>query len=69
MQADKVNVIAKPPAIYFVSILAGILLQIIWPFSIVPFLWLRAAGLILIGLAVVVSIWGDQEFKRHENGR
>lgn len=66
MQADKVNVIAKPPAIYFVSILAGILLQIVWPFSIVPFLWLRAAGLILIGLAVVVSIWGDQEFKRHE---
>ena len=66
MQLQKVNVVAKPPAIYFISIITGILLQIIWPLSIVSFLLLRVVGLLILGLALAVSIWGEQEFKRHE---
>jgi len=66
MQIEKVNVVAKPPAIYAVSILSGILLQIIWPLTITSFLWVRVLGLIMIGLAVALSIWADQEFKQHD---
>jgi protein-S-isoprenylcysteine O-methyltransferase Ste14 len=66
MQLEKVNVIAKPPAIYFISILAGILLQMIYSLSILPFLWLSGLGLLFVGVGVAVSIWGDQEFKQHD---
>ena len=66
MQLQKVNVIAKPPAIYFISILAGILLQIIYSLPILPFFGLRVVGLLLIGLGLGLSIWGDREFKRHD---
>ena len=66
MQQQKVNVVAKPPLIYLVAIIAGILLQIIWPLSIVSFFGLRVVGLLVIGLGVAVSIWGEQEFKGHD---
>ena len=59
MQLDKVNVVAKPPAIYFISTIAGILLQLIWPLPIVFWAWLSAVGLLLVALGVAVSIWGD----------
>ena len=60
MQQQKVNVVAKPPLIYLVAIIAGILLQIIWPLSIVSFFGLRVVGLLVIGLGVACSDNGSR---------
>ena len=60
MQLQKVNVVAKPPEIYLISIKAGILLQMIWPLSIVSSFGLRVVGLLLIGFGVAFSNTGSR---------
>lgn len=58
------NVIVKPPQLFFISIMSGLLLQLLWPFAIAG-----AVGTVLLGLSLIsgslgLMFWADGTFKR-----
>ena len=59
-----VNVIVKPPQLFLITIVTGLLLQLLWPFSFsgsVAAIWL---GLSLISGRLGLMFWADGTFKR-----
>ena len=59
-----VNVIVKPPQLFLITIVTGLLLQLLWPFSFsgsVAAIWL---GLSLISGSLGLMFWADGTFKR-----
>ncbi len=53
---DSAGVIAPPPLIYAGGLVAGLTLQRIFPVHLVPRPVARAAGLLLIGLSLVIAV-------------
>ncbi len=61
----QLNIPIKPPTIYFLSILAGLLLQWIVPIKLFsPFLII--VGLLLIASGVFINVWSDRLFSHAE---
>lgn len=59
-----VNVVVKPPQLFLITIVTGLLLQQLWPFSFassVVAIWL---GLSLISGCLGLMVWADGTFKR-----
>ena len=60
------NVVVKPPQLFLISIVSGLLLQLLWPLSFagsVGTVWL---GLSLISGSLGLMVWADGTFKRWE---
>ncbi len=63
--SDRPRVITHPPIVYALAIGAGFLLQQFWPLSVTNLPLRAPAGLGLIVLGFVVSLWSIVEFVRH----
>ncbi|MCP4419123.1 MAG: isoprenylcysteine carboxylmethyltransferase family protein [Chloroflexi bacterium] len=59
-----VKVMIKPPRLFLFSIVAGLVLQLIWPLALGGSGWLIWLGLSLISGGLGIMFWGDGEFKR-----
>ena len=53
----------KPPLIYLLSILVGLLIQFILPIHILPSIAV-VFGLLLIAVGIAVNVWSDRLFER-----
>ena len=60
------NVILKPPRLFLISILAGLLLQLLWPLNIAGSTALILLGLSLLSGSLGLMFWADGTFKRWE---
>ena len=58
---DILKIPVKPPLIYLLSIVTGLVIQIIFPVKILPLLAI-VPGLLLIAVGIVLNIWSDRLF-------
>ena len=54
--------LARPPAIYLIAVLAGLVLHFAWPIRLVPN-WARPFGGLITVLAVTLFIWSIKTFQ------
>ena len=59
---DSLNIPIKPPMIYFLSIVSGLIIQWLLPIKLLPTITVLL-GLFLIPVALTLLIWGDRLFK------
>lgn len=64
MKPDTAGVIAPPPLIYAAVLITGFLLQMAYPLRILPGRWAVATGLGLIGLGVMLAVFGFRAMSR-----
>jgi len=68
IQQDKIgsgaNVVIKPPRLFLISIVAGLLLQLLWPLNFANNVATVLLGLSLIGGSLGLMFWADGTFKR-----
>ncbi len=55
------NIPVKPPLIYLLSIVTGLVIQIIFPVKILPSLAI-VLGLVLIAVGLALNVWSDRLF-------
>jgi len=63
-QGDTPGLIARPPLIYLSAMVAGLVLQRLWPVAVVPEAWEAPLGAPLILAAVLVFLLSVAAFRR-----
>ena len=64
-QENDLNIPMKPPTIYFLSIVAGFMVQWIFPIKIFPTFTI-VVGLLFIPTALILLLWGSRLFEQAE---
>ncbi len=59
-----VNVVVKPPQLFLITIVTGLLLQLLWPLSFTGSVSTILLGLSLISGSLGLMVWADGTFKR-----